>query len=107
MGKSEGKYLVVLCTVPVGKGEDLSNMIVENKLAACVNVIKGIKSVYWWKGNIERDEEELMIIKTKMERFEELLGFIKENHPYSVPEIIALPIIYGNEDYLRWMDESI
>lgn len=107
MGEDEIVYIVVFCTLPKGKGEDLADILVKKKVAACVNVVKGLKSFYWWKGNIERDEEELLIIKTSVKKFEALERTIKENHPYTVPEIIALPIISGNPDYLKWIEESI
>jgi Uncharacterized protein involved in tolerance to divalent cations len=85
----------------------LAKLLVEKKLAACVNVVKGLRSFYWWKGKIEEDDEELLIIKTSRETYGELEKQIRENHPYTVPEIIALPIILGNPDYLAWIDESL
>jgi Uncharacterized protein involved in tolerance to divalent cations len=85
----------------------LARLLVEKKLSACVNVVKGLRSFYWWKGKIEEDEEELLIIKTSRESYGELEREIRENHPYTVPEIIALPIILGNLDYLAWIDESL
>ena len=100
-------YLVVLITVPVEKGEELADFIVEKKLGACVNLIPEVRSTYWWKGNIERDRESLLVIKTSMKKFGELKRKVKEVHPYTVPEIIALPIVAGNEDYLRWIEESL
>ena len=100
-------YLVVLITVPVDKGEGLADFIVENKLGACVNLIPEVSSTYWWKGKIEKDKESLLVIKTSMKKFGELKSKVKEVHPYTVPEIIALPIVAGNEDYLRWIEESL
>ncbi|RUM28394.1 MAG: divalent-cation tolerance protein CutA [Aquifex sp.] len=100
-------YYVVLITVPVDKGEELANFIVENKLGACVNVIPEVKSVYWWKGNIEKDKEALLVVKTSSEKFKELLEKVKGVHPYTVPEIIALPIVAGNPDYLNWIEDSL
>jgi len=100
-------YCVVLITVPVDRGEEVANFIVENKLGACVNVVKEVNSLYWWKGKIERDKESLLIVKTSAERFRKLVEKVKEIHPYTVPEIIALPIIGGNPDYLNWIDESL
>lgn len=100
-------YYVVLITVPVDKGEELANFIVENKLGACVNVVPEVKSVYWWKGNIEKDKEALLVVKTSSEKFKELLEKVKGVHPYTVPEIIALPIVAGNPDYLNWIEDSL
>jgi len=80
---------------------------VKNKLGACVNMVPEVNSIYWWKGNIERDRESLLVIKTSAQRLEELIKEVKSVHPYTVPEIIALPILGGNEDYLRWIDDSL
>ena len=98
---------MVLITTPTDKGEELANFIVENKLGACVNVVSEVSSVYWWKGNIEKDRESLLIVKTTSERFSLLCEKVKSVHPYTVPEIIALPIVSGNEDYLKWIEESL
>ena len=103
----EFKYCVVLITTPVGKGEEIANLIVEEKLGACVNRVENISSVYWWQGKVEKDKEELLIVKTTFGKFKELTERVREVHPYSVPEIIALPIAEGNEDYLNWIEESL
>jgi periplasmic divalent cation tolerance protein len=100
-------YWVVLITAPEDRGEELANLIVERKLGACVNVIPGVRSLYWWKGNIERDREVLIVVKTSASKFPQLLKEVKEAHPYTVPEIIALPVVAGNEDYLKWIDDSL
>lgn len=100
-------YYVVLITVPVEKAQELAEFIIQNKLGACANVVPEVNSIYWWKGNIEKDKEALLVVKTSAKKFEELLKGVKSAHPYTVPEIIALPIVAGNEDYLRWIDDSI
>ncbi|MCS7244777.1 MAG: divalent-cation tolerance protein CutA [candidate division WOR-3 bacterium] len=100
-------YIVVLCTIPKGKAYEIARKVIEQRLGACVNIVDNIKSIYWWKGNIEEDSEELIIIKTKREVLEKLTNFIKSIHPYTVPEIIALEIIGGNIDYLNWIEENV
>ena len=100
-------YCVVFITTPAGEGEKIASLIVEKKLGACVNVVKDISSLYWWKGNIEKDSESLLVVKTSLEKLPQLTEEVKKVHPYTVPEIIALPIIGGNEDYLNWIDESL
>ncbi|RMH09354.1 MAG: divalent-cation tolerance protein CutA [Aquificota bacterium] len=100
-------YCVVLITVPVDKAQELADFIINNKLGACVNVVPEVNSIYWWKGNVERDKESLLVVKTSTTKFPELLKGVKSIHPYTVPEIIALPIIAGNEDYLKWIDDSL
>lgn len=98
--------IVILCTVP---NEDIASniakVLVEEKLAACVNIVPGLLSVYSWKGEICRDRELLCIIKSREELFEKIESAIKRNHPYEVPEIIALPIIKGHAPYLAWIHD--
>ncbi len=103
----EFQYVVVLITTPADRGQEIANFIIENRLGACVNIVPEVSSIYWWKGNIEKDRESLLIVKTSRARFSELKERVKEIHPYTVPEIIALPIIEGNEDYLIWIDENV
>ncbi len=100
-------YVVVLITAPVEKASEIATFLVEKELAACVNVIEQVHSTYWWMGKIENDAESLLIAKTKSELFKKLVEEVKKVHPYEVPEIIALPVVDGNEDYLRWIDESL
>ncbi len=84
----------------------IAKAIVEAKLAACVNIVRSIRSIYLWQGTIEDENESLMIVKTRQELFETLSSRVKELHSYDVPEIIALPIIEGSEDYLKWLRDS-
>ncbi len=99
-------YCVVFITSPPEKGEEIAEFIIKRKLGACVNILEVQNSIYWWKGNIEREREKLLVVKTNTGKLKELIEKVKEIHPYTVPEIIALPIIAGNEDYMRWIDES-
>ena len=101
------RVYVVFITAPRGKGEELAAKLVESRLAACVNVVNGVRSVYWWKGRVERDEEDLLIVKTTESRLEELIRLVKEVHPYEVPEVIAVPIEKGLPEYLAWVEESV
>ncbi len=101
-----GELVVVLVTAPKEKGEDIARRLVEERLAACVNIVGGIKSFYWWQGKIEADNEELLIIKTKKCLLPALKSRIREIHPYSVPEIIAFTPMDVLEDYLKWALEE-
>jgi periplasmic divalent cation tolerance protein len=98
------QYIVVFCTVPDEKvGEELAKKLVEARLAACVNLMRGVTSFYWWQDKIEKDSECLLIIKTRRELFTDLETAIAGTHPYQVPEIIALPILTGHPPYLDWI----
>ncbi|XP_038717055.1 protein CutA, chloroplastic-like, partial [Tripterygium wilfordii] len=99
--------IVVYVTVPNKEaGKKLAESIVKEKLAACVNRVPGIESVYEWKGEIQTDSEELLIIKTRQSLLEALTDHVKGNHEYEVPEVIALPITGGNIQYLEWLKNS-
>ncbi len=105
---SEILPMVVFVTVPNREeAEKIARALIESRLAACVNIVNGLKSIYWWQGKIEEDNELLLIIKTRIEVFEELVLKIKELHPYTVPEIIGLPIIAGSKDYVDWLRNEI
>ena len=101
-------YIVVYVTVGSSDEADrLARALVEERLAACVNRIKPVQSTYRWQGRVEQSEEELLIIKTKKELFDRLKTRVQGLHSYSVPEIIALPILEGNESYLKWLGEQL
>ncbi|HWP94745.1 MAG TPA: divalent-cation tolerance protein CutA [Gammaproteobacteria bacterium] len=100
-------HIVVLCTCPdAATAERIAQTLVEEELAACVNVVPGLISLYRWQGAVQRDSECLLLIKTRAAPFEILAHRIRSLHPYTVPEIIALPIAQGSAAYLQWIDES-
>ncbi len=84
-------------------GSEICRRLVEERLAACVTASGACLSAYWWKGKIAQEREFVLLIKTKASLFERLEARIKSLHPYSVPEIIALPIVRGSGDYLAWL----
>ena len=99
--------LVVLITAPSSEeGEAIARALVEEKLAACVNVIPGMTSFYRWRGELQREGEVLLVVKSRRGLFDRLAARVRELHSYQVPEIIALPVIVGDEDYLRWLSET-
>ncbi len=101
-------YCVVLITASNARQADqISRMLLKERLAACVNLVPRIQSRYWWKGKIEKSSESLLIVKTRRALIMKLVAYLKKVHSYSVPEAIALPIVAGNADYLRWIRESI
>lgn len=85
----------------------LARSIIERRLAACVNVVPKIESIYLWEGKVNEDREYLLMIKTRTERVDELSKFVRENHPYSVAEVISLPIQNGNLPYLNWIKQTV
>jgi len=99
-------YYVVYVTAPQGKGKDLAKTILEERLAACVNITP-VESMYWWQGKIEEDREDLLIIKTHVKALKKLINKIREVHPYSLPEVIAIPIVEGNPAYLEWVKGEV
>ncbi len=100
----EDQSLVIFVTVgDMGEAETISKTLVFEKLAACVNIVDKIRSVYCWEGKVKDDSEYLLIIKSTSVNFEMLERRIKELHSYQIPEIIALPIVKGSKDYLNWL----
>lgn len=101
------KEIVVYITAPSGdEAARIAGALVEAGLSACVNIIDNVRSIYRWQGKIEDDREVLMIAKTRKELFRKLSDKVRELHSYDVPEIIALPLIEGSEDYLDWLRKS-
>jgi periplasmic divalent cation tolerance protein len=94
---------VVFCTCPPEATEALARGVVEQRLAACVNVLPEIRSVYRWEGAVTADQEHLLVIKTTAVAFERLRDWLCEHHPYDVPEVIALPVTAGAPEYLAWV----
>lgn len=101
-------YFVVLTTCPDdASAEILARRLVEERLAACVNRVAGIRSTYWWQGAVHDDAEVLLIAKTSAGRVATLSARIQELHPYELPEVIALPVALGAERYLDWVGQTV
>ncbi len=100
--------VVALSTVAnASDAERISRALVEQGLAACVNVVPGVVSIYRWQGEVPKEQEFLLVIKTRAEALEPLRVALVALHPYEVPELVAWPIGAGHEPYLRWIDDSV
>ena len=101
-------YIIVLITTnTTGEAQQIATLLLEQKQAACVNIIPGVVSRFWWEGKLDSAQENLLVIKTRASRLPELTNLVKGVHSNTVPEIIALPIIDGNRDYLDWIDKEV
>jgi periplasmic divalent cation tolerance protein len=101
------EYVIVLTTIPSdADGAAFGQSLVEERLAACVNVLPVMESVYRWEGRVEHETERQVVIKTSRERVVALWDRVRELHPYEVPEFVVVPIIDGNDAYLRWMGDA-
>ena len=105
----EGELVVVLVNAPAADAPKIARALVEQRLCACVNVVPGIKSFYFWEGKLTEDDESTLLIKTRQSRVEDLTRAVKGLHPYAVPEVIALPLVQGvgNPDYLAWVRDQV
>jgi periplasmic divalent cation tolerance protein len=102
------EYIQIVTTMESKESaEKMGNLLVENKLAACVQVSGPITSIYQWEDKMEQSQEYYCIIKTEKKRYSQIEHTIKKNHSYEVPEIIVLPILKGNPDYLNWISEIV
>jgi periplasmic divalent cation tolerance protein len=99
--------LVALITVPGDNADAVSSALIETRSAACVNVISGLTSVYRWKGEVCRDPEHLLIVKTTQGKRQAVADVLTQHHPYDEPELIFLPIQSGSKSYLGWLSEMV
>jgi len=103
----ESAYIVLfITTATAGEARQISNVLLNQRKAACVNIVPNVSSLFWWQDKIESANENLLIVKTKASLVDEVVRLVIENHSYEMPEVIALPIIGGNQDYLEWIDKE-
>src|SRR5262245_23796705 len=102
------EFVMAITTLPGDfDATPLAQELVGAGLAACVNVIPGIKSIYTWKGVPQVDQEQQLFIKTTNDQVDALWDVLRARHPYDIPEFIVVPVIDGSQDYLRWVDENV
>src|SRR5829696_389062 len=100
-------YVIVMTTMPAdGDSAAFARTLVDARLAACVNILAAMQSIYRWEGKVDQETEQQLIIKTSRSRLPALWDRVRELHPYDVPEFIVLPIVDGHDAYLRWVGES-
>ena len=101
-------YIIILITAKDKKEADkIAKKLIKSKLAACVNIVGGIKSLFWWQGKVDQAKELLLIVKSRKEKFAKIAKLVKAIHSYAVPEIIAIPVVCGFQPYLNWINDSI
>jgi len=104
--KGTDRIIVLIIAGSEEEAHKIADLLVNEKKAACVNIVPGVDSLFWWEGKLDSARESLLLVKTKASLFPEIVEMVKRMHSYEVPEIIALPIIGGSEDYLKWLDSA-
>ena len=104
MMKETDKIVALITTSSEEEARKIAELLVNGTKAACVNIVPAVDSVFWWEDKLDSARESLLLVKTKASLFPEIVELVKRMHSYEVPEIIALPIIAGSEDYLKWLD---
>ncbi len=105
--KQQNYIVVFITTKDAEEAEKISKALVKRRLAACVNTVPGVSSRFWWKDKLDESKESLLIVKTKETLLPGIIKAVKKLHSYAVPEIIALPVVGGNADYLDWIDSEV
>ena len=104
----EPAYIVLFITASSSEeAYKIAEVLLNQRKAACVNIVPGVSSLFWWQDKIDSAQESLLIVKTKASLLPEIISLVKGIHSYDVPEIIALPIVGGNQDYLEWIDKEV
>lgn len=103
-------YSAIVILITAGTGEEARNIaeaLLRRRKAACVSIVPRVDSLFWWQGQLDTAAESLLVVKTTASALDEVIKCVKEVHSYQVPEIIALPIVGGNKDYLEWMASEV
>jgi periplasmic divalent cation tolerance protein len=99
--------LIIITAANKKEANKIAQALLKRKLVACANIISGVSSLFWWQGKIDRCQESVLFLKTKRSLFRKITKFVKSLHSYEVPEIIAIPIIEGDKDYMRWLNANL
>ena len=104
----EPDYIALfITTATADEAKRISSVLLNQRKVACVNIVPRVSSFFWWQGRLDSAQESLLIIKTKASLLDEVVRLVKEVHSYDIPEIIALPIVGGNQDYLEWISKEV
>ena len=104
--KGTDRIVVLITTASEEEAHKIAKLLLKEKKAACVNIVPRVDSLFHWKGEIDSAHESLLLVKTRASLLPEVISLVKQAHSYDVPEIIALPIIGGSEEYLTWLDKA-
>jgi periplasmic divalent cation tolerance protein len=104
--ENDQNIVIFITTGTDGEAQLVAEALLEQRKASCVNIVPTVTSLFWWKDRIESDRESLLIVKSKASLLDEIVSIVKGVHSYDVPEVIALPIIGGNPDYLNWIGQQ-
>ena len=105
--KDTGKVVIFVTTGSEEEARRVAEHLIGRRRAACINIVPRTDSLFWWQGKLDSAQESILIIKTKASLLPEITELVKEVHSYEVPEVIALPIIDGSKDYLKWIDDEV
>jgi periplasmic divalent cation tolerance protein len=103
---SADKAVVLVTAASREEAERIARLLLERRSVACVNIVQGVQSLFWWQENLDSAQESLLIAKTRMSLVPQVIDLVRGAHSYTVPEVIALPIVAGNGDYLEWIDRE-
>ena len=105
--KGPAHIVVFITAADAEEARLIADVLLQQKKAACVNIVPGLSSLFWWRDKIDSAKESLLIVKTRASLLDEIVKLVKEIHSYDNPEVIALPIVGGSDDYLEWLDEAV
>jgi periplasmic divalent cation tolerance protein len=106
----DSEFIDIVLFITTASAEEASRIaeaLLKARTAACVNILPGVSSLFRWQGKLEKAEESLLVVKSRASLLDQIIGLVKEQHSYDVPEIIALPVIGGNPDYLEWIAKEL
>lgn len=98
---------VYITAADITEARSIGRIILENRLAGCINILPGMESMYWWEGEMEKAEEVVLIAKTQAIYLDELTALVKKHHSYACPCVVAIPVGPGNPDYFEWLEDNL